>query len=599
MAVKIEPDDEAVGLPLPAPQCSPERPRFEGHCHREFASMSEFPWAFQQIEATTWAYVSSLLMLALFFKFSRLWSMRNLDLILLVLLAPGLLLYQGGVTLEREAAAELARLGRPVPLSLTSGGLLEASSPGGAPDAGSQSPNGNSAQGTAGKPRRPAAVPGDNAAEAPTDPAAGTLPAGPQEPPQDDPVDETVADPAADPVDELLDEHALEAGEVVPESWKVWMARRSLSHAFIYAGFLFLFFVAALFVIRLLLDELLVRRPLLDTNLTIGGLWLLMFSLLTFLVANIMVSSPTETDIYGAESAAEILTAGRPPSHAASQEFGPAYPLLHVLPVIPTMIRKPGELAVGDPLQSTEKRGEAMIWVAKLMAILSQFAIVAGLVVMGGYHFGSWQNGVGMATLYLMLPYTVQMAGSVDHILPGALLLWAVVLYRRPFFSGILFGLTMGLVYYPLFLLALWISFYWERGARRFLYGVGLTVLLLILSLLWFSTEERGFLQNLQSMFGVWLPRVSGLKGIWEFGWDPWFRLPILVAFFSLGVSLVAWPIRKTFGTLLAYNAALLVAVQFWHGYGGGLYMAWYLPLTIATFFRPSLHDRIAKLVVK
>src|SRR5262245_52610937 len=44
--------------------------------------------------ATTWFYFSLLLAVALFFKFSRLLSMRNLDLVLLFLPVPGLLLLQ-------------------------------------------------------------------------------------------------------------------------------------------------------------------------------------------------------------------------------------------------------------------------------------------------------------------------------------------------------------------------------------------------------------------------------------------------------------------------------------------------------------------------
>ncbi len=40
----------------------------------------------------TWFYLSFLLSLAVYFKFSRLWSIRNLDLILLLLVSPGLLL---------------------------------------------------------------------------------------------------------------------------------------------------------------------------------------------------------------------------------------------------------------------------------------------------------------------------------------------------------------------------------------------------------------------------------------------------------------------------------------------------------------------------
>ena len=37
---------------------------------------------------------TSLLMLALYFKFNRIWSVRNIDLFLLIVLAPGLLLVQ-------------------------------------------------------------------------------------------------------------------------------------------------------------------------------------------------------------------------------------------------------------------------------------------------------------------------------------------------------------------------------------------------------------------------------------------------------------------------------------------------------------------------
>jgi hypothetical protein len=41
-----------------------------------------------------------------------------------------------------------------------------------------------------------------------------------------------------------------------------------------------------------------------------------------------------------------------------------------------------------------------------------------------------------------------------------------------------------------------------------------------------------------------------------------------------------------------------MAAAQFWHGYGGGLYMAWYLPLVLLTIFRPNLEDRTAMTMV-
>src|ERR1051326_5677977 len=44
----------------------------------------------------TWFYLSFLLILAVYFKFSRFWSMRNFDLLLLLSISPGLLLVRHG-----------------------------------------------------------------------------------------------------------------------------------------------------------------------------------------------------------------------------------------------------------------------------------------------------------------------------------------------------------------------------------------------------------------------------------------------------------------------------------------------------------------------
>src|SRR5262245_66539634 len=54
--------------------------------------MSEILFQYEKINPATWVYLSSLLMIGLFFQFNRFWSVRNLDLVLLILLAPGLLL---------------------------------------------------------------------------------------------------------------------------------------------------------------------------------------------------------------------------------------------------------------------------------------------------------------------------------------------------------------------------------------------------------------------------------------------------------------------------------------------------------------------------
>jgi hypothetical protein len=49
-----------------------------------------------RMNATTWVYVSSLLIIGIYFKFHRFWSVRNLDLIGLMSFAPGFLLITHG-----------------------------------------------------------------------------------------------------------------------------------------------------------------------------------------------------------------------------------------------------------------------------------------------------------------------------------------------------------------------------------------------------------------------------------------------------------------------------------------------------------------------
>ena len=49
-----------------------------------------------ELNPTTWVYLSSLIAIAVYFKFSRIWSVRNLDLVALVAMGPGLLLATSG-----------------------------------------------------------------------------------------------------------------------------------------------------------------------------------------------------------------------------------------------------------------------------------------------------------------------------------------------------------------------------------------------------------------------------------------------------------------------------------------------------------------------
>ncbi|MDR2438725.1 MAG: hypothetical protein LBE12_05060, partial [Planctomycetaceae bacterium] len=85
--------------------------------------------------------------------------------------------------------------------------------------------------------------------------------------------------------------------------------------------------------------------------------------------------------------------------------------------------------------------------------LLGHLALVFGFLYIGHCHFGNIQTGIACATLYLLHPYTNQMVGRLDHLIPAALILWGVALYRRPFFAGISLGTAIALVYYPVCLI--------------------------------------------------------------------------------------------------------------------------------------------------
>ena len=58
------------------------------------------------VNAPTWFYLSSLLIVAVFFRFGRIWSLRNIDVVLLLSLAPGLLMVEPerlGIRVDEQA----------------------------------------------------------------------------------------------------------------------------------------------------------------------------------------------------------------------------------------------------------------------------------------------------------------------------------------------------------------------------------------------------------------------------------------------------------------------------------------------------------------
>lgn len=471
--------------------------------------MSDLPFSYQKIDSTTWAYLSSLLLVALFFKFNRFWSVRNLDLLLIVLLAPGLLMIESG----RFETAQ----------SIRNAVAIEANTTPKTPDEDGQKL------------------------------AAGN-------------VDDNVV--------------ASDNAETPGLAWQR-------------LGFIWLFSVGLLLLIRLLMDPGLTRRPVLEPNLNQAGLFFFAGSLILILTANVILSEPTSGDLEGAKNAIKLMQReeAEPVDVQQLRQRGPGLQLFFIFPIMSTFDNG-GEIldTDADELENVQR----YIFAAKILAIVTQSLIVLGLILFCYRNFENLSVGVGTAAIYLMLPYTAMHTVNVMHTLPAALILWAAVCFRIPWLSGLLIGLATGVAYYPFFLLPLWTSFYWERGWRRFLFFVVTGIVICIGGSVLTSVDSAGLVAQLRSMFGFWSPRMDDLQGIWSLGWSSWWRLPILVAFVAFCFSFIGWPTEKNLGTLVSYTAAIMVAVQFWHALDGGLHMAWYLPLLLLTIFRPNMSGRVA-----
>ena len=549
--------------------------------------MSEFLLHYEKVNPTSWAYLSSLLLIGLFFKFNRFWSVRNLDLVLLILLAPGLLIVQGGNRQMQAVAREAAELRN----AAESGITKPANSDDLPPVTDSPSTTSSAKPGAAAKAveRQPEvlAKTAEALAELGGLPSAATK----SNPPplvksSDSPVPSTnPANPASNAVANATD-------------WKQLQEHELAARNMLWRGYFWLLVVCAVLLARLLFDPTMVRRPLLYPNLSTGGLLFLGGALFFFLMANVITSQVTAGDLSGPKGAEAILSrtdhSSRDEQGEDYSQHGPGYYALHLLPGVITPAYSKEDSPSGDPKYS------ARVAVAKTMAVIAHLAILAAMVFIGYWHFENIKMGIGAATMYLLLPYTSQMTGHVDHVLPAALLLWAIVLYRRPAVAGALIGLAMSTFYYPFFLLPLWLSFYWQRGVMRFLSGLLVAVGIMVLSLVFVSDNPVSFWLKIQSMFGLWIPKTEGLHGIWALGWDPVYRIPVIAGCVCLGASMAIWPAQKNLGTLLSCSAAIMVAIQFWHGHGdgGGLYLAWFLPLALLTIFRPNLEDRVALTVL-
>lgn len=584
--------------------------------------MGQFLFYYVRPEPATWVYMASFLAIGVYFMFSRVWSLRNLDVLLLLCLTPGLMMvYEGRkIGLSEQETGEASQLtpvtkflrpADPTLLTLHGTNLQEPDYRASLLPAFDQidqfSASSVDVSGAASEFKNPQNVVfgqrddilgsrqsvvehslnGSGLTFAKETPASFRLiqsPGGADSQLFPSRVLQASSVTTSEQADSLqIDENVnasstqadAESGQPESNTPVFWTSQRLQFY-----GFVWLLTVQGMLVIRMLVDTSLVRRPMLEPNLSIGGLTFLGVSLFLFLMANVLTCTPEDQMQKG-------------------MRLGPGYVLLNQIPDI-AMHAELATPSATDQLPDSESlilSRERSILVARSLAVIANFIIVGGLIAIAAFHFGNIKTGVGVAVFCTLMPYTAQMTGRIDHVLPAAMIIGGIFFYRQPVLSGMFLGAAAGLVYFPFFLVPLWMSFYWQRGKRRFMCGFLATIGFMALGLA--LTGNQSLWAELQKMFGLFPVASENLGGVWGLGWHPYFRLPVLVAFGLLSFSFVAWPAQKNLGTLMSGSAAVMMAAQFGHGYGGGLFMAWFLPLATLTIFRPNLDDRIALRTVR
>jgi hypothetical protein len=346
-----------------------------------------------------------------------------------------------------------------------------------------------------------------------------------------------------------------------------------------------------LLILRLIFDESLTRRPRLEQNLNQAGLTFLCIPAFALLTVGIFIAPPPNSALAAVEQGRALLqrldvqsqieTPGeQPPAPTATLIAAGAAGVAQLSGQLP-----PNEVAKAEPDNSAEA------WVAQVLVVISHTVVVFGLLYIGKHHFSSMQLGLSMACLYLLLPCTARNVHQLSHVLPGACLTWAIASYRKPVVAGVLLGLACGTLFFAVFLLPVWAAFYGRRGSVRFGLSLVGVAAILVVCLLLTSSNADSFMNKLVTTMNWTVYRLldeTGSAPETPFG-QLFVRIPLAAVFFVMLTAMTVLPRPRNLENLLANSTALVVTAQLWYPDDIGAYVLWYLPLLLLVVFRPRL----------
>ncbi len=344
-------------------------------------------------------------------------------------------------------------------------------------------------------------------------------------------------------------------------------------------------------LVRLVFDENLTRRPRLEQNLNQAGLTFLCIPAFAIPMLGVFINPPPDHNIKAFEHGRALLErreVNEDPVDGTEQQPAPTETLIAAGGT--AMAQLSGNL---DKVVGTRDSGPTAVerWLARILIVIAHTMVVLGLVHIGRHHFASLQLGISMSCLYLLLPCTAVKVHELNQVLPAACLIWAISSYRNPIVSGILLGLASGTLFFAAFLLPLWAVFYGRKGGLRFVVSVMGVTAVLISCLLLTSGDANSFFTKLVTTANWTVYRLLDDTGA---GADAslsqlFIRIPMAAMFFVMLTAMTVLPRPRNLENLLANSTSLIVAAQMWYPDDIGTYVLWYLPLFLLVIFRPRL----------
>ena len=358
-------------------------------------------------------------------------------------------------------------------------------------------------------------------------------------------------------------------------------------------GQIWLIVSTSLVMIRVFFDPYMVRRPKIEPNLNPSAMMFLGICAFVFIAVQ-AINGPTSATTAAAVREAEQILDGhsgelsKVTTDDEKIQTGPATPLIAT-----TVVTTSKQLVIGeDSKRGADGLNYAGRIAARMISILTHFSIIFALYLISRWHFLDKQLGISMGLLYLILPCTAYNVGELHHVLPTALLLWALVFHKSPLTVGILVGLACSTMFFPLFLIPLFVTFYAKKGWLNYVIGFSSVWLVMLTTMLFLSIDSMTVLRQMLGAIDWSILSFSSPRqdvGVFKFLLHPAYRIPVFTLFILLTINSAVTCYHCSFDKLISQICLIIVGIQFWYPQNGGFYVLWYLPLLLMLVFRPRL----------